>query len=74
MRLFACVTQIGHARADGQLAGLQAGANVVTIHDGTPDERKELFPIYSLQRITPTEARLRRIVREAGLEFQPEPG
>jgi biotin synthase len=72
--LIPSTSSLEHARPDGQLAGLQAGANVVTIHDGTPDERKELFPIYSLQRITPTEARLRRIVREAGLEFQPEPG
>ena len=70
--LIPSTSSLEHARPDGQLAGLQAGANVVTIHDGTPDERKELFPIYSLRRITPGEARLRRIVQQADLEFQPD--
>lgn len=64
-------SSLEHARTDGQLAGLMAGANTVTIHDGTPQELKALFPIYSERRITPREEHLRRIVQTAGLQFGP---
>lgn len=67
--LMPTTSSLEHARTDGQLAGLMAGANTVTVHDGTPQELKALFPIYSELRITPREERLRRIVQAAGLQF-----
>lgn len=67
--LIPTTSSLEHARTDGQLAGLMAGANTVTIHDGTPQEFKDLFPIYSERRITPREERLRRLVQAAGLKF-----
>ena len=55
-----------------QLRGLRAGANTVTIHDGTPDELKAAFPIYSSQRIMPRELYLRELVQRAGLKWAEE--
>jgi biotin synthase len=55
-----------------QLRGLRAGANTVTIHDGTPDELKAAFPIYSSQRIMPREVYLRELVQRAGLQWAEE--
>lgn len=56
-------------RRNGQYLGLMAGANAVTIHDGTPRELKRRFPIYSVNRFTPDEKRIRDIVRKAHLHF-----
>lgn len=44
-----------------------AGANAVTIHDGTPVGLKRHFPIYSIKRFTPDEERIRNIVLRADL-------
>lgn len=55
-----------------QLRGLCAGANTVTIHDGTPDDLKAAFPIYSNQRIMPRELYLRELVQRAGLKWAEE--
>ena len=57
------------ARKGGQCQGLMAGANTVTIHDGTPEEYKKYFPIYSVKRITPNDKHLRRIATRANLIF-----
>lgn len=54
-------------RKNGQYLGLMAGANSVTIHDGTPAELKNNFPIYSVNRTAPDESHIRTIVRNAGL-------
>jgi biotin synthase len=54
-------------KKDGQFWGLMAGANTVTIHDGTPEELKALFPIYSGRRFTPNTEHMHNIVRRAGL-------
>ncbi|MEI8349283.1 MAG: radical SAM protein [Candidatus Omnitrophota bacterium] len=49
----------------GQYRGLMAGANTVTVHDGTPEKLKTLFPIYSGDRFTPTEKYVHEIVLKA---------
>jgi biotin synthase len=49
--------------------GLMAGANTVTIHDGTPDELKALFPIYSVNRFVPKRTYFDAIVQKAGLKM-----
>lgn len=58
--------KIGH---DGQYRGLMAGANTVTIHDGTPESLKQLFPIYSVSRVRPTQEHFEEIVHRAGLKM-----
>lgn len=55
-------------RRGAQRQGLLAGANAVTVHDGTPGRLKPVFPIYSTNRFTPEEKFLRRIVAAAGLK------
>ena len=57
------------AREGGQYLGLMAGANTVTIHDGTPPELKRYFPIYSVERFTPDEKYIKEIVKKAKLHF-----
>ncbi len=54
-------------RKNGQYFGLMAGANSVTIHDGTPAELKNDFPIYSVNRTAPDEPHIRKTVKKAGL-------
>lgn len=61
------------AAPDGQLIGLMAGANTVTIHDGTPEHFKSLFPIYSTNRCTPGEERMLGLVRRASLGLSAAP-
>ncbi len=53
----------------GQYLGLRAGANTVTIHDGTPAGLKEHFPIYSTNRFAPDEDHIRAIVEKAGMQL-----
>ncbi|MFA6148380.1 MAG: radical SAM protein [bacterium] len=66
-RLMPTTSSLEKPRPDGQHLGLMAGANTVTCHDGTPEELKRLFPIYSVKRFTPREEHLAQIVRKAGL-------
>ena len=54
-------------KKNGQLLGLQAGCNTVTIHDGTADNLKKEYPIYSDQRFTPSEKFCRELVKQAGM-------
>lgn len=54
---------------DGQYLGLLAGANTVTIHDGTPEHLQRFFPIYSTKRIRPQKDHFKDIVSRAGLKF-----
>jgi biotin synthase len=53
----------------GQYLGLMAGANAVTVHDGTPAELKKYFPIYSVKRFTPDAKMIAGIVAKAQLHF-----
>ncbi|MBO4907540.1 MAG: radical SAM protein [Bacteroidaceae bacterium] len=52
---------------DGQYLGLMAGANTVTVHDGTPPELEKHFPIYSSKRIRPQTDHFRDILARAGM-------
>lgn len=53
---------------DGQLWGLMAGANSLTVHDGTPERLQALFPIYDNKRFRPQDDRLLTIASRAGLQ------
>lgn len=67
--LIPSTSSLEKAKEDGQYLGLTAGANTVTIHDGTPVECKEFFPIYSVKRFTPAEDYVKEIVARANLIF-----
>ena len=72
-RLMPTTSCLEKARKDGQWIGLMAGANTVTIHDGTPESFKQLFPIYSTERCTPGETHMASIVERAGLRLAKNP-
>lgn len=55
---------------DGQYLGLLAGANTVTIHDGTPEHLQKFFPIYSTKRVLPQKEHFRDIISRAGLQVK----
>ena len=61
------------AGANGQFRGLMAGANTVTIHDGTPEKFRELFPIYSSSRCTPDMSHMENAVLRANLKLGKAP-
>ena len=67
--LIPSTSSLEKAKKGGQYLGLEAGANAVTVHDGTPAEMKKLFPIYSVNRFTPNEEYMRDIVAKARLKF-----
>ncbi|QGU32880.1 biotin synthase BioB [Thermochromatium tepidum] len=54
-------------KVDGQYLGLMAGANTLTVHDGTPQSLQHLFPIYDETRYRPNDDHLRAIAARAGL-------
>ena len=66
-RLMPTTSSLEKASHGGQFLGLMAGANTVTIHDGTPEELQQYFPIYSSKRVRPQVEHLRDIVAQAGL-------
>ncbi len=72
-RLMPTTSCLERGKKGGQLMGLMAGANTVTIHDGTPDEFKKLFPIYSTDRCSPGFARCETFVHDAKLTFGKAP-
>ncbi len=63
--LIPATSSLEKVEAEGQYRGLMAGANAVTVHDGTPGKLKTLFPIYSADRFTPTEKYIKEIVLKA---------
>ncbi len=71
-RLIPTTSSLDRYREDGQWLGLMAGANTVTIHDGTPEEYKEFFPIYSARRYAPQWDHFADIVKRAGLSMSME--
>lgn len=56
---------------DGQLMGLLAGCNTVTIHDGTPEEFEKNYTIYTQKRFTPSEDFCRSLIYSAKMEPEP---
>jgi biotin synthase len=72
-RLMPTTSCLERGKVGGQLKGLMAGANTVTIHDGTPQEFQKLFPIYSTDRCSPGFARCEALVRDAGVRFAKAP-
>ncbi len=72
-RLMPTTSSLERLREHGQYLGLMAGANTVTVHDGTPQRFKELFPIYSTHRFTPGNEHLAHAVAEAGLTIADHP-
>jgi biotin synthase len=66
-RLIPSTSSLERAGEDGLYLGLMAGANTVTVHDGTPKHLKHLFPIYSTKRFTPQDHHVESAVRRAGL-------
>ncbi len=70
--LIPATSSLEKVKKGGQLQGLMAGANTVTIHDGTPDELKSLFPIYSVERVTPNKQHFMDIVDKAFLKLSKE--
>jgi biotin synthase len=72
-RLIPTTSPLERLKKDGQYLGLMAGANTVTIHDGTPEQFKQLFPIYSGRRFTPNVDHIHNIVKRAGLTLAKGP-
>ena len=68
-RLIPTTSALERARTGGQRLGLLAGANTVTVHDGTPEALKDLFPIYSTKRFAPRGEHLEAAVLGAGLKL-----
>ena len=66
-RLMPTTSSLEKMMKDGQYLGLMAGANTVTIHDGTPEEFHKFFPIYSAKRVRPQIDHFRDIVQRAGM-------
>ncbi|MBU1911995.1 MAG: AMP-binding protein, partial [Candidatus Omnitrophica bacterium] len=54
-------------KKDAQYLGLMAGANTVTLHDGTPKKYENEYIIYKRERYKPKNS-LFKIVKKAGLE------
>ena len=67
-RLMPTTSSLEKMIPDGQYLGLLAGANTVTIHDGTPEELQQYFPIYSSKRIRPQIAHFRDILGRAHMK------
>lgn len=66
-RLMPTTSSLEKMIPDGQFLGLMAGANTVTIHDGTPDEFQAHFPIYSTNRTRPQVEHFKDILSRAHL-------
>ena len=67
-RLMPTTSSLEKLIPDGQYLGLLAGANTVTIHDGTPEELQQYFPIYSSKRIRPQIDHFRDILGRANMK------
>lgn len=55
---------------NGQLQGLLAGCNTVTVHDGTPKQNENKYQIYSKKRFMPSEQHCFNIIKSAGMLVQ----
>ena len=68
-RLMPTTSSLEKMIPDGQYLGLMAGANTVTIHDGTPEELQQYFPIYSAKHIRPQIDHFKDILNRANLKI-----
>ncbi len=68
--LIPSTSSLEKAKKGSQYLGLMAGANTVTIHNGTPAELKKCYPIYSVKRFTPDENYIKEIVKKAHAHFK----
>jgi biotin synthase len=69
--LMPTTSALENLRAGGQYEGLMAGANTVTLHDGSPEVEGD-FVIYRSDRYAPRRALLDEVAR-AGLACAPGP-
>ncbi|MBU2034153.1 MAG: hypothetical protein KKA59_00005, partial [Candidatus Omnitrophica bacterium] len=65
--LIPTVSALNLIGSNGQYLGLMAGANVITLHDGTPRKKEKEYIIYKIRRHRPKDD-LFDIVRDAGLK------
>ena len=65
--LIPSTTSLSTGSENGQINGLKAGCNTITIHDGTPKEYEKDFSIYSEKRFSPAEEYCRNIIKQADL-------
>ena len=71
--LIPSTSSLEKVKPGGQYLGLRAGANTVTIHDGTPQHLKKYFPIYSTKRFIPSEKHIKKIIAKADLVIELKP-
>lgn len=69
--LIPTTTSLSKQNKNGQLKGLLAGCNTVTVHDGTPKEYEKDFLIYSKDRFSPKEDYCFEIIKQANMDFKP---
>lgn len=67
-RLMPTTSSLRKLIPDGQYKGLMAGANTVTVHDGTPEEYQAYFPIYSVHRTRPQSSDFSDILKRANMK------
>ena len=65
--LIPSTTSLSTGNKNGQLNGLFAGCNTITIHDGTPKEFEKNFSIYSENRFSPAEEYCIDIIKKANM-------
>lgn len=68
--LIPSTTSLSKQDTNGQLKGLLAGCNTVTVHDGTPKEYEKDFLIYSKNRVSPREDFCFEIIKQANMSFK----
>jgi len=68
--LIPSTTSLSKQDRNGQLKGLLAGCNTVTVHDGTPEEYEKNFLIYSKNRFSPKEDFCFEIIKQANLNYK----
>lgn len=66
--LIPSTTSLSINKDQGQLNGLLAGCNTVTIHDGTPKEFEQNYSIYSQDRFSPQEEYCRNIIKQCSMD------
>ena len=65
--LIPSTTSLSINKDQGQVNGLLAGCNTVTIHDGTPVEFEQNYSIYSQDRFSPGEEYCREIIEKCNM-------